>query len=322
MISASGDLAQYLALRRANTQVSSGFETAAATVAEGKIQNLRETFQSDFRPLNAVQNTLTRIGAYQEAGTQAAFFLEQQQAALGAVGDLATALSQDMVAAQESAATGTLDTISASARSAFEQTVGTLNGAAGGRHLFSGAAVDTAPLPDGSAMLQTLSTEIAGMSHADAAAHIQTFFTDPAGGYAASFAGAESEGVSFTIGDQQSASADLTAMSPALRQALAAMATGALIADADVVGEAGVALLTSAQGIADARGTIGVTQERIETFQARNSAMATSMELRLTEMTTPDMYDAASELEQYEQALERLYLVTSRMASMNFAEFM
>lgn len=322
MISASGDLAQYLTLRRANTQVGAGFETAAATVAEGKIQNLRETVQADFRPLNAVQNTLSRMAAYKDAGSQAGFFLEQQQAGLGAIGDLATSLAQDLVASQESVATGTLDTVASSARSAFEQTVSTLNGAAGGRFLYSGAAVDTAPLPAGTALLDTLATQISGMSATDAAAHIQTFFTDAAGGYAASFAGADAEYVAFSVGDRQRVSAQITAMSDPLREALAAMATGALVSDAEVAGQAGVGLLSSAQGIADARGTLGVMQERIETIQARNAAATTTMELRLTEMTTPDMFEAATELEQYEQTLERLYLVTSRMSAMNFAEFM
>ncbi|MEY8880178.1 hypothetical protein [Donghicola sp. XS_ASV15] len=322
MITATGDLAQFLAMRRANTQVSTQFETAAATVAEGKIQDLRSALQADFRPLNAVQNTLTKMSAYQEASTQAAFFLGQQQSILGAISDIATTLSQDLVAAEEADATATLDTVSASARSAFGQTVAALNGAAGGRYLFSGAAVGQAPLASAAEMLDTLSTEIAGMSHSDAAAHIKAFFVDDAGGYAMSYGGTDSDLVSFTVADQQKVEANVTAMSAPLREALAAMATGALVSGPNQAVSAGTDLLSAAQGIASERGTLGIAEERVESLQTRNSSIATSMELRLTELTSPDMYEAASELEQYEQALERLYLVTSRMSALNFAEFM
>lgn len=322
MITGASDLAQYMALRSANGQTSAKFEAAAATVAEGKIQNLRASLQADFKPLNAVQNTLSRLAAYSGASTQAAFFVDQQQSALDMISDLSTGLAQDLVAAHEAEATGTLDTISEGARSAFTQAVSTLNYAAGGRYLFSGANVTDAPLPAGEDMLATLEVEIAGMSHADAASHIHAFFTDDAGGYAAAYTGASDERIAFTIAPGQTVRSDVTALSPDLRQSLAAMATGALVSNADQAVTAGADLLSGAQAIADTRGTLGMVQERIETVQTRNGATATAMELRLAELTTPDMYEAATELENYEMALERLYLVTSRVSAMNFAEFM
>ena len=322
MITGASDLAQYMALRSANSQASANFHTAAATVSEGKIQDLRGALEANFKPLNAVQNALSRLDAYAEVTTQASFFMEQQQSALGMISDLSTSLAQDMVAAQEAEATGTLDTIAESARSAFTQSIATLNSAAGGRYLFSGANVVEAPLPAAEEMLSTLAVDIAGMSSSDAATHIQSYFMDDAGGYAASYQGAEDDGIAFTIASGQTVRSDLTALSPDLRQSLAAMAIGALVSDADQAVSAGADLLTGAHGIADARGTLGVVQERIETVQTRNSATSTAMELRVAELTTPDMYEAASDLENYEMALERLYLVTSRMSAMNFAEYM
>lgn len=322
MITGASDLAQYMALRSANSQASTRFETAAATVAEGRFQNLRGALEANFKPLNAVQNALTRLEAYASVTTQASFFLEQQQSALGMISDLSTSLAQDMVAAQEADATGTLDTIAEGARSALTQSIATLNSAAGGRYLFSGANVAEAPLPSAEAILSTLSTDIAGMTSSDAATYIQTYFVDDAGGYAASYQGAADEGIAFTISAGQTVRSELTALSPDLRQSLAAMAVGALVSDADQAVSAGADLLTAAHGIADTRGSLGTTQERIETVQTRNSATATAMELRLAELTAPDMYEAASDLENYEMALERLYLVTSRMSSMNFAEYM
>ncbi len=160
------------------------------------------------------------------------------------------------------------------------------------------------------------------MTSSDAATYIQTYFVDDAGGYAASYQGAADEGIAFTISAGQAVRSELTALSPGLRQSLAAMAVGALVSDADQAVSAGADLLTAAHGIADTRGSLGTTQERIETVQTRNSATATAMELRLAELTAPDMYEAASDLENYEMALERLYLVTSRMSAMNFAEYM
>lgn len=51
MITGASDLAQHMALRSANSQASAKFEMAAATVAEGKIQNLRGALEANFKPL-------------------------------------------------------------------------------------------------------------------------------------------------------------------------------------------------------------------------------------------------------------------------------
>lgn len=324
MILSSGDLAQTLALRSANARLSSQLETAAQTVADGKIQDLSAALGGDFRPLNAIQNALTKIEAFQTSTSEAAFFFDQQQTALGALSDIATSVGTDFVAADNSDATQTLATLTSVATSGFEQAVGYLNSTAAGRAIFSGAAVEDAPLPSAEDLLTAVSDAIStATSTAEAQDMIRTFFMDTAGGFeTAQYQGSTTDGPSFRVDTDTKITSDLSALTPEIREVLSNLATAALVPDVDSMTDTGSALLGNAGDLAELSGVLGTTQARLETLEVTHSATTTSLELRHTDMTTPDMYEAATELENYEQALERLYLVTSRLSALSFAEYM
>lgn len=320
---ALGDLARNMMLRASNQRLMSEMQTLSETVAQGRVSDLAEHLKGDFRPLAAIEGRMATLSAFEQVMAEASAFLGAQQSAVTQLGENATALSETLLFSDASSGSNTEAVLAQEARNVFTQTVGALNGSAGGRSLFSGANVRAAPLPPADEMLEQLTLEFGAIAdpHQRAAA-IKDWFTADGAGYAQAYSGNDDQLVGYALSSGDRITATFTAMDPDIRDFLAQTATAALVPEVEVLESIGADLAASAQAFAEKSGLIGLSESRLEAMSVRDAAERSSLEIQLTDMTVPDLYEVAVRLEENQQALERMYLVTSKLSSMSLADYL
>jgi flagellar hook-associated protein 3 FlgL len=104
------------------------------------------------------------------------------------------------------------------------------------------------------------------------------------------------------------------------------VADGALAGDIDerlaMLAAAGERTLAAKEGLLDLRTDVGIRQERVENAKASRTAERETLELARVKIVAVDELEAASTFQQLEVQLESIYTVTSRLASLRFANFM
>jgi flagellar hook-associated protein 3 FlgL len=189
--------------------------------------------------------------------------------------------------------------------------------------LFSGANVTVSPLPQAEDLLQQLTSDVGHIADPQQrAAAIEAWFTSDGAGYEQSYAGSDDQRLEYSLSSGDRITASTTAMDPDIRQFLAQAATAALVPEVDVLETVGAELAASSQNFAEKSGLIGLSESRLETMSVRDAAERSALEIQITEMTVPDLYEAAVQLEENQQALERMYLVTSKLSSMSLADYL
>ena len=320
---ALGDLARNMMLRASNQRLMSEMQTLTETVAQGRVSDMAEHLKGDFRPLAAIEGRMAALSAFEQVTAEASAFLGAQQSAVTQFGENATALSKTLLFSDASTGSNTKAVLAQEARDVFTETVGALNGSTGGRSLFSGANVTTAPLPSAEELLEQLNLEVGAIADPQQrAAAIKEWFTAESAGYAQAYSGNDDQVVGYSLSSGDRITASFTAMDPDFREFLAQTATAALVPDVEVLEGIGADLAASAKSFAEKSGLIGLSESRLESMSVRDAAERSSLEIQMTEMTVPDLYEVAVQLEENQQALERMYLVTSKLSSMSLADYL
>lgn len=214
--------------------------------------------------------------------------------------------------------------IARDAQAALTDVFGALNVRFGERHLFSGDATATAPLPDPGALIDDIrQLADSAATPADFQTALSTYFNDPAGGWAQSIYGGTP-----TSSDPEAA----TANDPAIVQLITGLAVLAISDPADspvLISQnpdivlSGVQLLsTGTDSLTNLRAEKGVFQEQIATLKETLDVEETIFTNALGALTARDQYEAASALKQLEATLEASYLLTTRLASLSLLNYM
>jgi len=80
--------------------------------------------------------------------------------------------------------------------------------------------------------------------------------------------------------------------------------------------------MTMDGGLTNLRAGVGSLQGRIEDISVQNTAEQSALELARSDLIAVDPYQTASELEAVYGQIETLYTVTSRIARLNFTDYM
>jgi flagellar hook-associated protein 3 FlgL len=285
-------------------------------------------------PLATIDARVTRNEAYAQATAMAATRADAVQNVLTGIEALRQQTADRMLASATAGTTGAaLGVDGQAAAGAFADAVSALGLTTGGAAPFSGTASESAPLIAAEDMLAALSPLVTGLDSAEAvAAAISAAFMDPGGLFESSFYTGGDAARGGAIGDARFADALPTAADPALRQTLAALATGAMLADPalglsgtqrNALARAGAeVLMSAATGMTALQARVGEGQSALDRHATRLATESDGLALARQALIGADPYEAATQLEQAQTQLEMLYTVTARTARLNLAGYL
>lgn len=331
-----GDMAQAFQMRRHNAALQTHLVRLTEEMTTGIRADLSEAVSGDFRALAGLDRSLATLAAYKTATDEAALLTQTVQFALETVQDLATDLGPGLLSAATSGSPTLVATTAGDARQKFASVVSALNTQVADRYLLSGTATDRTPLADADAILSALDAATAGqVTAAGVASAVAAWFDAPPGGGGfldVAYGGATVPLAPFGIGAGESATMDLTAADPALRDVLEGFALGALVAQGTLQGDdagrsfllkrSGEALLASGNDLAAVRARVGSVEARIAGAGARNAAEASALQIARNGLVAADPYDTASALQAVQTQIETLYTLTARLSRLSLTDYL
>lgn len=330
-----GDMARSFQLRRHNVELQKHLTTLTEELTTGVKSDIAETVSGDFKALAGIEHSLKLLDSYRTATREAALFAETLQDILGTVQDTAAEIAPALLSAGTTGGAQLVETTTRDARQKFDSVIAALNTQIADRFLLSGAATDQRPLGAPQDILDALLLATAGQTTAAGViSTVQAWFDAPpgSGGFADTIYGGAGTPSAVTIGPNETATLDVTALDPTLLDTLKGMALAALVAEGVLPGDdpgrallsrtAGSMLLASNSDLASLRARVGMVEARIADSTDRNAAQATALSIARTGLVAADPYETASGLEAIQTQLETLYTITSRLSRLSLADFL
>lgn len=331
-----GDRAQLFAAQRHNVTIRERLATLNQEMSTGVAADLTAHLGGDTAPLADIDRRLALTDGYARAAREAGDRLGAMQVALGNADALRSSLAATLVTTTGLGSGLGADAVASAgsnARGAFDDLVGSLNARFGEGALFAGTAVEPQALAGADAMMASIRAAVAGLATAaDVVTALDTWFNDPAGGFATM--GYQGNATLATRGIDQGSAVTLgaTASDPGLKGLLKAAAAAALASDPALglpVGE-GVALLERSRdalhGLASpltrVRADLGLAEARVEEAVARHAARKTAFGIMRTEMVAADPFETASALEAVQSQLETHYTLTNRLQGLSLVNYL
>jgi len=338
------DILSQRRLGAAQNEAKAALERARGELATGEQADRFKATGGDPARLTAIDRSLAMLDARTPliglARTRAAATQTALETAQTATGDLGVKLLADIrIGDLSSAGLHARD-----AATALAQVLGALNGSAGGRYLFSGAAVDA---PAMAAADDVINFVVAGLN-ADpdvtiALQAVDDFFTPPAPPAVTTYPGPETFSADAFLGDAADAPpVELTpgqrlpyavrADAPEIRELIRGLALAAaaersnLAADPaaqrTVLEEAGRSLIAAGDGVTLLRSQLGGAEAALEAAQTRTAAERATLSIARNDMIGKDLYDAASEISSLEGRLQAIFAITARASELSFVNFL
>lgn len=307
-------------------------QEAQTTSVTGRVTDLAEHMKGDIGRVHELEKLIADSDAYlvSLSSTAAEFRFAQQtlDAVRGVSQDMGVKLTGalnledwEAVSAYEIEAEGELEAI-----------FGQLNLSYGGKNLFSGAAVDTAPLGSLSQMLTDVSTIItAGPDFATVNAALDTYFEDPAGGFQTTiYQGSTTAGPTREVAEGRRIGVEATPLDPGIRDTIRGLAVLATARAATPSAELENALLADSASTLNAAGNLlleqqtrmGVDEEELALLTTRTEASKLTFETALIDLVGIDQFTAASELLNLETQLQAAYVTTGRVAALSLVNYL
>jgi flagellar hook-associated protein 3 FlgL len=333
-IGGGSELARMQMLQKQAMATRDRLDVAAKELTTNLKASRFEASGGNMTRLFALERSLDRNAVFSQTISLTELRLEIMQESFGQLLKPAENLALDLT---QSAALGDYAGAmlhAGTARSAFVDAVGLLNTQVAGQSLFAGTETDSAALIDADTILADLQTAIGGATTAAAAiAAVDAYFTAPGGGfYTTAYAGSADDLTPVDIGEGQRLDYGMRADEARIVELLRAHATAAVVADGALAGdqaermamlaEAGVRTIAAKEGVLALRTDVGIMQERVENAKAARTAERDTLELARAKIVAVDPLEAASAFQQLESQLQSIYMVTARLASLRFSNFM
>lgn len=328
-----GDLARSFTIRHRQGDLKQQIDRHGTELATGRTADLAGTLRGDYSALTDIQRGRGLNAGYSHALSEAAITTGAMQSALGMMQEDAQRLSGAILQVGQGGISAAAETLAAEGRMVFEAAVSALNTRVGGRSLFAGVETGGAALAPAADILNALRAEVAGESTAAGMqARVAGFFA-PGGGFdSMGYLGADSGPTPIQLAPGEALHLDLRGDDPALREVLGQVALAALAAEAgsplapaaaaQVVAEAGQALLAAQDGLTGLRAGLGAAEARIERVQTRTNAQTAALDMAENGLLSVDGYAAATRLEEARFQLEALYAVTARVSGLRLVDFL
>ncbi|PHR91191.1 MAG: hypothetical protein COA69_11755 [Robiginitomaculum sp.] len=227
-----------------------------------------------------------------------------------------------------------LDTVAVQAEANLRSAMAVLNTSHGNRRLFAGDATDKLPLATTDILLADLGAILTGSpTPAAVAIALDTYFNDPAGGFATNiYQGGSADAAPAYLADGSRIQFGVRADNQAIRDTLRGLSIMALAGQSghsitsssfkDIFKQGTNLVETGNNALIKLEASIGVFQGLVEDSTARQSEERLTINIALNSMIERDQYDAAAELKRLETQVESSYLITARLASLHLSNFL
>lgn len=332
----TGDMAQALLLRRQNSTLKADFQRLTQEMTSGRKADLAQAVGGDFKVLAGIEHSLTVLGSFATATSEAETFAATQQAALDTLQTLGSDLAPTLTGAGTTGGATHVASAAFDARQKLFSAVSALNARVGDRYVFSGDATDQRPILGAQDILDGLGTAIVGQVTASGViGAIDAWFDAPTGGGGyldLAYGGSATPLAPFRVGEGEEANLTLTAADQTLRDVLKGLALGAMVAEGalpgDLPGQAlllktgGQRLIASGLSLATLQANLGSTEGQIAAVSTRNTAEESALTIARNGIVAADPFETANALEAAKTQLETLYALTARLSRLNLADYL
>lgn len=327
------DLLAFSRLSRAVGELKSRADIARTETVTGKHEDVAKAVNGDVGALHLLKKAIEDVQNYQSTLAHAENRTARTQAVLGSLTSNSTRIGANALSALGAGMDGQMKTVAEDARGTLYAIFSELNTTAGGRALFAGDAADTPPLGAVEDLLADVESIIATAPDAGAAnAALDAYFNDPAGGFATSiYQGGDGEAPAVELAPgvrlQSAVKADAQPIKDMIRgfAVLASYETlpSGSAAERDALAKSAAELSLKAETkLTDLRATIGVAEARIAERKSEYQAEETALTKLFNSKVARDPYEAAAELQLYENQLEASYVITARLGNLSLANYL
>jgi len=329
-----GDLSRGFALKRQSVALKQALMRLGTEVSTGRTADPVSQLGGNTVRLSQIERDLVLAASYRDGVREARLTAETMQVSLQRIGADTDSLIDTLVLTGADARPPGISLVAAEAGATLESVVSALNTGAAGRHLFSGTAVDAAPLIPATDILAELRTAMAGArTPAEALAAADSFFDTPGGAFETLvYRGSANDPVPVDLGAGETAALGVRAADDAFRETLKFTALAALAGDAGLPMTDGARrgtldlALDGLLGVMDAqsglRATLGLAENRIAQAATRIEAETAAFQMARNALVSVDPYEAATELEAVRLQLETVYSVTARLSRLSLVNFL
>ena len=327
-----GDLARTAPLTRRGAETRETMARLSQELTTGRHSDVARANRGDLRAATGIERNLTILASAEAAAQSAQHRMGAMQVALDTVSAAAGQAATSFLAMSDPAAAAGSGLAARAAEQALGSVVSALHARLGGVNLFSGTASDRAPLPALEAMMTQLRADIGPQTDAATMiAAVRDWFAPGAATGLDALHVVEGGDVAttLTVAPNETLTLDATAADPALRRVMADLAVGVLASELTDAGErrtalrtAGTAILGDTGEIAKLQSRLGIGEGQSERALIRVRSEISALELARGEVLGVDTAEAATKFQAAEAAVKTLYLVTARLSSLSFADYM
>ena len=328
-----GDLSASLLLRQRGAALRDELSQLGQELVTGRSARPDRRLQGDLGALAALAHRSATLAAHADVTAETQLLLSSTQASLDRLGAAADTAGKALRAASVAGLRGPVDIAAENAREAFGDAVAALNTSVAGRGLFSGTEPGATALAPAGGILAALNAATAGADTPEALAQaVRDWFADPAGLAAMAYGGGPRAQAGPRLDGGTTLPPAPTALAPEITATLAALATGALLAEGRLDGDpaarrtlaafAADMLIDAEAGLVTLQARVGDAEARAEAALVRNRSEADALSVARSGLVGVDPYETASRIEDVRSRIETLYLITARLSRLSLAEYL
>lgn len=330
-ITSSPNLLSQRRMTRLVTQIRTTGDERRIEAVTGRVNNIREATQGQVGKIQLLEKSLSDTQKYRESLDIANYRVEAMQTALNSLSETTQRVNQDALSALSFDNPETTKLVANEARAALGVTFATLNLQTGGRFIFSGNTIDTAPLGDLDTMMNDLKTIMnAAPDAATAVTDIDAYFDDPAGGFQTNiYTGSDANASDIEIGPGQRIQMDTRADNAAFKTVLKGLAMIALAGEEgapdqkarDLIEAGSGKMIQSQYDVVNLNARIGNTLAEIGVAESTQSATEQSLTIALNNFTGVDQLEAATLMQSLDTQLEAAFAATARISRLTLLNY-
>ncbi|MEE2690793.1 MAG: flagellin [Pseudomonadota bacterium] len=327
------DILSHSRLARLVADMKSRADVARTEAVTGRYEDVTKANNGDIGGVHLLLKAVEDAKAYQSTLSLAETRAGQTQAAMASLTADTRRLATDTLSFLGRGDYVAMTTSAADAKATLSTMFSALSVSVAGRALFSGDAVDRAPLADVEDLISDVQAILAAAPDAASAeAALDTYFNDPAGGFETSiYAGGAGNAPDVEIAPGVRIAASVKANAQPIKDMMRSLAVianfdtlpGGSIAERDALVTSAANLSIDAEDrLTDMRAAVGISEARISASKTRYEAEETVLTNVYNQKTANDPFEAAAALKALESQLEASYLMTARLSQLSLANFL
>ncbi len=328
------DLLGYTRRNRTTSDIKARMNVTSQEAVTGIQADLTKATNGRVGNAHLMQKALNDIEQETRINSVSASRLELTMQGISGVQKAVTGIDTKAILALASGSAPGVETVQNEAEANLRNTMYALGLKQGSRNLFSGNATDKPPYADPDILLEDIRNimSTAG-SPSDIETALDTYFNDPAGGFATKiYLGGTEAASPLRLANDDKINVDIRGDNQTLKDLLRGLAT---IATADSSGfaidsvefsqvfSAGSSFTgNAATNLIVMEGQLGIHTQAINQANARNADEKLALQTAYQSLVGRDEYEAAAELKLLETQLQSSYVITSRMSDLSLTNYL